>query len=259
MVRLGADVHARQRPEERPVHDIGERGVDPIPPVVLRRGGAEDRHAAERADDAGVEQLDGGVEEAPGEVGPDDPRLEAADGPPDDQVGATGQRLVGLRGRLERTDDRLVPRLDVGEPGDARHERGVAALVGGDVVESGVGGPHLRGGVRREPAEQVVLACGVLVHGDPGAAGELRDPIEGRSVVARLRERLEGGVEDALLGAEPPGAEHRGIGHGRRRRRPARRHLPHAVTLAEPLHECQRRLGRCQRAARSRRRRRAGA
>ena len=67
--RAGVDVHAGQRAEQRSVHDVGEGGVDPFAAIVLGCGGAEDRHAAERADHAGVEELDGRVEQPRGKIG----------------------------------------------------------------------------------------------------------------------------------------------------------------------------------------------
>ncbi len=79
LLAAGLDVHAGQRAEQRSVHDIGEGGVDPFPVVVLGRGGPQDRHAAERADHPGVEELDGRVEQPRGKIGRDEPGLEDAD------------------------------------------------------------------------------------------------------------------------------------------------------------------------------------
>src|SRR5262249_990566 len=52
--------------------------------------------------------------------------------------------------------------------------------------------------------EQVLLAGEVLVEGDAGAPGDGRDAIDAAVVVADLAEHLEGGVEDAQLGALAP-------------------------------------------------------
>ena len=90
-------------------------------------------------------------------------------------------------------------------------KRGVAARVGRDVLEGLERRPHLGGRLRGEPAEQVVLARGVLVDGDPRAAGQLGDAVERRAVVAGLAERLEGSVEDALVGSKPSRADHRAV------------------------------------------------
>ena len=87
----------------------------------------------------------------------------------------------------------------------------MAARVGRDVLERLERRPHLGGRLRREPAEQVVLARGVLVDGDPRAAGQLGDAVERRAVVAGLAERLEGGIEDPLVGAQAPGADDRAV------------------------------------------------
>ena len=112
---------------------------------------------------------------------------------------------------------------------------GVAARVGRDVLERLERRPHLGGRLRREPAEQVVLARGVLVDGDPRAPGQLGDAVERRAVVARLAERLEGGVEDPLVGAKAPRADDRAVCErlttSGRRDRPARRRCAHPAML----------------------------
>ena len=90
-------------------------------------------------------------------------------------------------------------------------KRGVAARVGRDVLEGLERRPHLGGRLRGEPAEQVVLARGVLVDRDPRAAGQLGDAVERRAVVAGLAERLERSVEDALVGSQPSRADRRAV------------------------------------------------
>ena len=165
----------------------------------------------ERADHAGVEELDGRVEQPRGEVGADEPRFEEADRSLGDGGRSARQGAVGLRGRLERSDDRLVASLDVGEARDAGQQGGVATRVGGDVLERLERRPHLGRRLRGEPAEQVVLARRVLVDGDPRAAGQLGDAVERRAVVAGLGERLEGSVEDALVGPKAAGPDHRAV------------------------------------------------
>ena len=210
--RAGLDVHAGKRAEQGSVHDIGEGGVDPFP--ACRAPGAAARRIdmrLKRADHAGVEQLDGRVEQPRGEVAGHEPGFEDAHRSLGDGGRSARQGQVGLGGGLERTDDRLVAGLDVGEARDARQQRGVAPRVGRDVLKGLEGRPHLGRRLRGEPAEQLVLARRVLVDRDPGAAGQLRDAVERRAVVAGLGERPEGGVEDALVGSEPPRADHRAV------------------------------------------------
>ena len=107
-----------------------------------------------------------------------DPGFEDAHGSAGDRGRSARQGQVGLRRRLERSDDRLVARLDVGEACDAGQQAGVAARVGSHILEGLEGRPHLGGRLRGEPTEQVVLARDVLVDGDPRAAGQLGDAIE---------------------------------------------------------------------------------
>ena len=117
-----------------------------------------------------------------------------------------GERREGVVG-LQRVEDRLVARVDLGVAGDPCAQRGPAFAIGGERVERFGRGAHLARHLPGELAEHVFLAREVLVEGDARAPRELRDPVDAAAVVPLLPEGAQRRVEDALLGPPPADAD----------------------------------------------------